>query len=667
MLGNQYSQSITFSRLIATGLTPSEAAQISRLIQKWVTCNGEEETVRRLKSLKDAFVHHLAGLPYQLEWIAHREDGKPKGPFGVLWKFSRKQLFKCWNALMVYSSMTYSCKGKMPRMTARQYSKFIRAVNRNPVDPNAHDMATVLIENFLSVIGEFPKFTAVSGVPVISIQGSPSRRAPDSKSYMGSAPQDETLVSSIAVLSLRPRFTLKHWKVYSGVLTGFEDTWELLSWTKDNSTDRSLSGRIGIIQEPGYKSRVVANPYMVHQAAMLPLKHYLLKVLRSLPNDYVYNQEGGVRALQEKVDGTRTIYSVDLVNASDNLPLSLQEYLLKRIGIPDYWVDCFCAISSGDWEMPSNWIPSEDRVRRYLKGEPPPRGYYPWNGDEYLRWYEGQPLGLGPSFGSAFLLHHAIVVGCHVALNKPLDYGMVGDDLFLTDGEVYKLYCLVMDGLGVEVSKDKSLVSSKVGEFLSRIVTPHMVLRGYKWKGSGDNSFVDVARSLGPRSLPLFRRRQQRVLKALGELPEPYGLGWNSRGRSWWDRMEEWLEAFERLDVSTRSFETTTSSLNRKLYTGTLQFTTDTGYPVSAIPDQGIEDAVSQLMNPTVAPLGHLMLPNLDYVARLLDDVPCPSSKEAAFIHKVNVLLRDFSVLERACDITQLIRYERLLFSKRSV
>jgi len=666
-LGNTYTQSTTFTRLIAVGLSPSEAASISRLIHRWVICNGEEETVRRLKQLKDCYLHHLVGQKVHLDWFKQSKDGAPKGPFRVLWKFGRKHLFKVWNAIMSYSSFTYS--GDKIRMTPRQYAKFITSVNRKKVNQEYNGTMEVLINNFTSAFTPLFPFKAETGAPVAFLKTSPSRRAPNPQGYMKNSPEEETLVSSIGVLALRPKFTRKHMRIYSGVLSGFEDTWTGFAWTMDNSTAMPLSGRIGIIQEPGYKARTVANPYRVHQAAMLPLKEYLFGLLRQLPNDYVYNQEAGLMFVQEQLRQGKTCYSIDLSNASDNLPLQYQKVLLSKLGIPQYWIDAFSDISSGDWELPPQWVPKESDTMRYVKPEDVrEEGLYPYNSERFLRWSVGQPLGLGPSFPSAFLLHHAIVIGIHVLLQLPLDYAQVGDDLTLFNKDVYDMYRWVMSGIGVPVSLEKTLVSNKAGEFLSRIVFPDFILRGYKWKGSGDNSFWEVARNLGPRSIRLFQYRQRRVLKSLAPLPEPYGLGWNPQGLPYWDRLEEWLEALSKEVPLQRSFVTAESSLNFRLYTGNLKFITDKGYPVSAIPEQGIEGFVANQINPTVAQLGQLMIPNLDYLARLFDDVKYVTSYGAPDIDLEAVMhfLRDFTVMERVSELTTLIRLERIIQAVKS-
>jgi len=682
--GVVFNRSQALSRLIACGLTKSEAMSIALTIQKWVECIGEEETVKKLKTLKDAYLHHLVGQKAELPWFKHYSNGCPKGPFKVLWKFNKSQLFKCWNSIMIYSSFEYQIKPGKARMTARQYAKFIKAVNRKPVDLEAQQAVEVLIENFLSVYS-LPTFAAETGSPAMEFRGSANRRAPDPSRFMGSSPEEESVVSSIAVLAQRPEFTKRHWSIYSGVLKGFEDSWQGFTWTPDGNTDRCLSGRIGIIQEPGYKARIVANPYRVHQCAMAPLKDYLFSLFPLIPNDYVNNQDSGVRYVQEMVNEGREVFSIDLSNASDNLPLSSQAYLLKRLGVREDWIDCFTAISSGDWELPESWLPDRESIKKYLPKDMIPEWFYPFYTDEnhhlhgedrqtcskcmnpsdknqYFRWFEGQPLGLGPSFASAFLLHHAIVVGCHVACNQPLDYAMVGDDLVLSHKDVFVLYSSIMDSLGVEVSKEKSLVSNQAAEFLSRVILPDMILRGYKWKGQGDNSFWDVARNLGPRSMRLFKPRQRKVLRILGQLPEPYGLGWNPAGRPYWDRLEEWIDALDRVDVRIRSFESSTVSLNRKLYNSVLKFITSDGYPVSAIPEQDIVASLRDVLPYDIASLGETVLPNVDYLAQQIVDMGNSATKEQlAFARKAKVVLSSFSSLEKLCDVTQLVRLERLI------
>jgi hypothetical protein len=334
--------------------------------------------------------------------------------------------------------------------------------------------------------------------------------------------------------------------------------------------------------------------------------------------------------------------------------------MLHKLHVPDYWIDAFVDISHGDWELPSEWVPASDKLEKAIKKPIPPE-WYPFNGRRYLRWTEGQPLGLGPSFAAAFLLHHCLVVGIHVMLHAPLDYAMVGDDLVLFNAEVSSVYQMIMSGLGVEISKEKSIISNRYAEFLSRIISKDMILRGYKYRGTSDNSFWDIAKNLGPKSLKFFRRRQRRVLEILGPLPEPYGLGWNPNGEDYWTRLEPWIDALETIDVRVRTYVDRDRVMNRKLYSSVLRFTTSSGYPVEAIPDQGIVASLRSVLPADIVGLGALMLPNIEYLAHLRDVGPLATKDDISFIHKVRAVLSSFTTLERATDITQLIRYERLI------
>jgi len=57
-----FSQTEAQKRLIAVGLTPTQSTQIAREVQKWITCNGEQYTVDRIKDMKVSLARHFAGL-----------------------------------------------------------------------------------------------------------------------------------------------------------------------------------------------------------------------------------------------------------------------------------------------------------------------------------------------------------------------------------------------------------------------------------------------------------------------------------------------------------------------------------------------------------------------------------------------------------------------------
>jgi len=135
-------------RLCACGIPKSDSIAMVKEIEKWITASKEEWTVKRLKGIKLDYLRHLAGLKPVGEWIKHSKSGRPKGPFGVLWKFGRKDVFKCWNALMVYTGIVRD--NQSIKMTEGQYLKFIKALYRDDPTEEALDMGRVLIDNAFS-------------------------------------------------------------------------------------------------------------------------------------------------------------------------------------------------------------------------------------------------------------------------------------------------------------------------------------------------------------------------------------------------------------------------------------------------------------------------------------------------------------------------------------
>lgn len=64
------------------------------------------------------------------------------------------------------------------------------------------------------------------------------------------------------------------------------------------------------------------------QVSLRPFHRAITFVLRNLKRDYTEDQQGGVRYLQ-KLKGE--LYSIDLSNATDTLPVDLGLRLLERV------------------------------------------------------------------------------------------------------------------------------------------------------------------------------------------------------------------------------------------------------------------------------------------------------------------------------------------------
>jgi hypothetical protein len=175
---------------------------------------------------------------------------------------------------------------------------------------------------------------------------------------------------------------------------------------------------------------------------------------------------------------------------------------------------------------------------------------------------------------------------------------------------------------GMKVSDTKGLDSDTVAEFAGRIITSSEVVRGFKWKGVvGDESFVAFAAQHGPRSLLMMRPRHKRVLAFIGDLPEPYGLGWNPFGIPLEERLTPKIEAVWERDERFRTFSSRSERLNRMLYSS--QDVANARMWLSDGPHASLEEATSdqeaemvvRALLPGLENLGSAIWPNLPAVA----------------------------------------------------
>lgn len=545
-------------RLRAAGLRPDQAQAIVSDVQLWIKSCGEEWTVDRVKSIKRNLLRHYAGLSPVKEtadsWIHYTRNG-PKRSFSVLFRLNRKQFKRAWNCIMVYSGVIFD--HPVLRITDRQWEKMRSAVRRPPVDAEA------LVEG-IRLVHESPLFVQVNvpedkGLPLMWYKPSPSRRAPVGQRTVKDI---EGVINSLDCLSRRATWTSQNMDILQGTLVGIDpierDILEcnLEDERKSGSPPlpedyRPLMGVMALIQEPGMKLRFAANPYRVYQMALQPLGKALYDALRRVPNDYTFDQSAGVEAIQQLlIDGFPSI-SMDLSNASDNIPLDLQLELMSRLGVSTRWIQFYRDCCRGDWYL-----------NRFKKG----------GSVETISWTVGAPLGLYPVFASFTLWHHSMVQVCFQDLGKPKvkgkwPYAIIGDDLWLGDMEVANLYVQRMLSLGIPASTSKGLVSRDVADFAGRVITPNEVIQGFKWKGrSSDESFVDYCRNIGPGALILMKPRQRKVISFIADLPEPWGLGWNPFGVPLSERLTPAIERTWSRDERVRTFERGAVWINRILH-----------------------------------------------------------------------------------------------------
>jgi hypothetical protein len=502
-------------RLIALGLNAPLAEKLEALVTKWAEASGPEWTVKRLKSLKIEMINMWAGCSYVTPWVRRNRDGFPSGVIAELFRLSlrgKRGRFTAINSLMIYTSFLSD------KVTETQRTKFFSSMES--IDSTG-----------LSVVPEYTRSIGVihyikCGNPWVNspLSGDRYQPGPDGKSY----PETDTFISFVSALTARPIFHLvqKYSPLFSEVIPVrlMQNMWTEGLAEMKYSVDpiNQCVGKISYIQEPGFKLRAVANPNRILQAVLEPLKEALGKVLESLPNDFTFDQAAGVEVVKGWLHEGKTVYSVDLSDATNLFPLNYTEAcLLTRIRIPDpenrkrfeSLVGIFSAVSRSPWFSKEN---GELTVHTFTRG---------------------QPLGLGPSFFAFGLAHNILLqdICWRLGLRKAdgLQFAILGDDVVIADRRVYDEYRRHLDLLGCQVSKEKSLVSDKVAEFAGKIILEQEMIPQFKWRELGDTNFIDFVRNVGPKGVVLLSPRQKQVVDLIAEVPEFIGgLGWNPMGLS---------------------------------------------------------------------------------------------------------------------------------------
>jgi hypothetical protein len=214
-------------------------------------------------------------------------------------------------------------------------------------------------------------------------------------------------------------------------------------------------GNFSAIGDTGGKTRLIliGTPFL--QANLLHLKKWLLTILKELPTDCTFRQLEGVEFIKKALANGKTIYSVDLKDATWNFPLSLQEHVAKIVGV--------------------------NKKERDLLFRS--QAFNPWN-KTYSSIVKGQAMGLGPSFPLFSLTHNLLLAGfCRYKGRIPAQtFRVLGDDVVITDSVVYREYIKFLETYQVPISVSKSITSSSLAEFAGRIIYEGIDITPIKWR-----------------------------------------------------------------------------------------------------------------------------------------------------------------------------------------
>jgi len=489
------------ARFSALGIDKSLSAQLAECISRWRSESGPEWTVKRLKLIKTNFIRSLA--LEQNDWCgvavkAHPTYGYvPKGPFGVLWKIaiSHKSTVRVLNAMMVYSAFVAEA------VTPKQWEKFHKSATRQPpTDSGVQEvMKFVTVPKWMKVhVGSTPpsfeEFCVSKGyTPSYTVRMVESFIDSDiGQALWEKYPIYQSMFKTSLGDRIRIRFAFDDY-------FGYHDP--LVPAQCDNPV-----GTLGMTQEPGYKLRVFAAPNIVHQCAMSRMKRQVFALLRSVKWDCTYNQSYGIDWCKEQLALGKVMHSIDLSDATNNFPLSLQIKILREIGCHEEDINLFTDLSRAAWK------PLHDK------------------NVGNVRWTVGQPLGLGPSFAVFALTHGLLVRACEKMVGVTDSFRVLGDDIVISHPEVASKYLQNLTKLDIPISKDKTITSKSAAEFAGKVITRDGILATTKWKEGSDDSFVDVVKHVGVDLIPRLPPRQRKVCELLLPIPEPEGFGRNPNG-----------------------------------------------------------------------------------------------------------------------------------------
>lgn len=536
------------------GLPNRVAVPLVNQFYKWLQKNGPEWTVQRIKALKSLYLQHYAGNKAfrldQSDGIKCHSDGTPYGPFRALWTSgtSRRMVNRVMTVLMSYSGIKI-----VGAPTLGQLKKFYSAVeNPKPMgelpiwDMDRHFKNAYFLTWYESKFDTMEKWVSSSEKMVLYPPLKPDIKVdPVTKENLlddyPSLPETSIAIDDhIALFLLLNEGLLEEfepliqkalgshalptrWRAARYSLLGFLQR-EMVdgSYFKtifDWSRKDAVVGKIGFIQERGAKLRAVANPLRVVQVVLSRMNNWLsLVAQRHLPWDCTYDQGSGVQWASRKLAQGIKIYSFDLSNASDTIPLVDQLNFLKHVG-PSYNKDFNDSLSFFEKVSKAQW---------FLKSLPnsPPRP---------LRWVKGQGLGIVCSFNAFAQTHGARLLHlCHEEGLESDNFVVLGDDVMVTEPLAIPYKRFMEETWGCEINSSKSITSEFLAEFASRLITRDGLVSSFKYPNS-ERLFsvwdpLRIPRSYGKRAMKLVPSRFRPMVQVMSTLPRPYGLGFKPDG-----------------------------------------------------------------------------------------------------------------------------------------
>lgn len=526
--------------LRACGIPKELALNIVNEVSKWDNESGREWTVKRIKSYRAWYESCLAGNPDPPEWFKHSETGRPLGVWKKVFDLPTGKALGVLSLSTVFFEKT---------LTEAQLEKFQHGTSGNQQqDP---ERLETLMRDHYGRYGE--KYSSSVRVKLPRQMPAMSPVSIESIDLNKSTPVKNATRSITPKTDAERLMCLKEsWESIPQVTFNFllkEDRFDILppsvvgnDFTLELERPHSLNvGRIGVIQEPELKARIVANPNRITQHTLVPLQELLQSVEKQLPSCSIYDQDAGMQWAKAQLQAGYVMACSDLTSASDLLDLEQvfrlvdNCFALSKVDGYSEYRDYFLEVSRSNWYMPA------------IK--------------DTIRWAQGDPLGTGPSINYLDLANQCAAL---VAYKEATYHGWnpgknpdgtrvsamqcfrtIGDDIIMR-AEMRPYYEEVISALGGEINHSKTIESNKVAEFAGRVITEKAVyLKKVNYCEPSDNSFMSYVSQLGAQAKWFLRPRQRKVWEKFEPIPGvvvPGPYSQDSFGEPLSDRYQWYLE-----------------------------------------------------------------------------------------------------------------------------
>ena len=235
----------------------------------------------------------------------------------------------------------------------------------------------------------------------------------------------------------------------------------------DIKTMPRILGRLHDLYEPAGKIRIVAIVDYWTNAVLKPLHDWMFDLLRVIPSDATFDQEGRLKEYATK--GFKDAWSIDLTAATDTIPLALYRVLMGPI-LGEHLTSLWLELLTG-----------RNFLHKFAKKSE--REFHSPTDFDLIRYGRGQPMGALSSWSSMAMVHHLLVqfaaflwsskfhsdvfardylAGIHPDKIKSEwfeDYLILGDDLVIFHEGIAKEYLRLAEALGIKVGIQKSFIS----------------------------------------------------------------------------------------------------------------------------------------------------------------------------------------------------------------